>query len=33
VPGTAALALVAAVLLFAGFLLFRRLKAAFVDEI
>ncbi len=33
VPGTAALALAAAVLLFAGFLLFRRLKTAFVDEI
>ena len=33
VPGTGALALVAAVLLFAGFLLFRRLKTAFVDEI
>jgi lipopolysaccharide transport system permease protein len=33
VPGTGALALVAAVLLSAGFLLFRRLKAAFVDEI
>jgi lipopolysaccharide transport system permease protein len=33
VPGTGALALAAAVLLFAGFLLFRRLKAAFVDEI
>ncbi len=32
-PGTAGLALVAAVLLSAGFLLFRRLKAAFVDEI
>jgi lipopolysaccharide transport system permease protein len=33
VPGTGALALAAAVLLSAGFLLFRRLKAAFVDEI
>jgi lipopolysaccharide transport system permease protein len=33
VPGTAALALAAAVLLSAGFLLFRRLKTAFVDEI
>ena len=33
VPGTGALALAAAVLLCAGFLLFRRLKAAFVDEI
>lgn len=33
VPGTAALAFAAAVLLFAGFLLFRRLKTAFVDEI
>jgi len=33
VPGTGALALVAAVLLSAGFLLFRRLKTAFVDEI
>ncbi len=33
VPGTAALTLAAAVLLSAGFLLFRRLKTAFVDEI
>lgn len=33
VPGTGALALAAAVLLCAGFLLFRRLKTAFVDEI
>ncbi len=33
VPGTGALALAAAVLLCAGFLLFRHLKAAFVDEI
>jgi len=33
VQGTGALALAAAVLLCAGFLLFRRLKAAFVDEI
>lgn len=33
VPGTGVLALAAAVLLCAGFLLFRRLKAAFVDEI
>jgi lipopolysaccharide transport system permease protein len=33
VPGTAALALAAAVLLCAGFLLFGRLKTAFVDEI
>lgn len=33
VPGTGSLALAAAVLLCAGFLLFRRLKAAFVDEI
>ncbi len=33
VPGTGALAISAAVLLFAGFWLFRRLKVAFVDEI
>jgi lipopolysaccharide transport system permease protein len=33
VPGTAGLAAAAAVLLFAGFWLFRRLKVAFVDEI
>jgi lipopolysaccharide transport system permease protein len=33
VPGSAALAAIAAVLLCAGFLLFRRLKVAFVDEI
>jgi lipopolysaccharide transport system permease protein len=33
VPGTGALAVSAAVLLFAGFWLFRRLKVAFVDEI
>ncbi|HLX10196.1 MAG TPA: ABC transporter permease [Thermoanaerobaculia bacterium] len=33
VPGTAGLAAVAAVLLCAGFWLFRRLKVAFVDEI
>jgi lipopolysaccharide transport system permease protein len=33
VPGTGALALAAGVLLCAGFLLFGRLKAAFVDEI
>src|SRR5436305_759713 len=33
VPGTGALAAAAAVLLFTGFLLFRRLKTAFVDEI
>lgn len=33
VPGTAALAVVAAVLLFLGFWLFRRLKRAFADEI
>jgi lipopolysaccharide transport system permease protein len=33
VPGTGALAVVAAVLLCAGFWLFRRLKVAFVDEI
>lgn len=33
VPGTGALALAAAVLLCAGFLLFRRLKTAFADEI
>jgi ABC-type polysaccharide/polyol phosphate export permease len=33
VPGTGALVAVAAVLLFAGFLLFGRLKTAFVDEI
>jgi len=33
VPGTGALALAAAVLLCAGFFLFGRLKAAFVDEI
>ncbi len=33
VPGTGALALAAAVLLCCGFLLFSRLKAAFVDEI
>jgi len=33
VPGTGALALAAAVLLCGGFLLFGRLKAAFVDEI
>jgi len=33
VPGTGALALAAAVLLFAGFLLFRSLKPTFVDEI
>jgi len=33
VPGTAGLAAIAAVLLCAGFLLFRRLKVAFVDEI
>jgi lipopolysaccharide transport system permease protein len=33
VPGTAALAAIAAVLLCAGFLLFRRLEVAFVDEI
>ncbi|HEY0513814.1 MAG TPA: ABC transporter permease [Thermoanaerobaculia bacterium] len=32
-PGTGALAAAAAVLLFAGFLLFRRLKSAFADEI
>jgi lipopolysaccharide transport system permease protein len=33
VPGTGVLAVVAAVLLYAGFLLFGRLKTAFVDEI
>jgi lipopolysaccharide transport system permease protein len=33
VPGTGVLALAAVVVLFAGFLLFRRLKTAFVDEI
>jgi lipopolysaccharide transport system permease protein len=33
VPGTGGLAVTAAVLLCAGFLLFRRLKVAFVDEI